>query len=171
MHPCGLGLKPASIIIVLWYCRLSIFSPLRLPLLSTRSRKECKNWFPFKRERKTRFFSQGVELEDSAFSSYRWGLFRGYHEKQSCSKWGESVGNYTSYCHWFWGNLWLGIILHVWLLLSYIWQKIYENCLLSDRISVCYLHYWQVITGVGPDRGHVQTDINNASKVQPAQLF
>lgn len=27
MHPCGLGPKPASVIIVLWYCHYSIFPP------------------------------------------------------------------------------------------------------------------------------------------------
>lgn len=27
MRPCGLGLKPASVIIVLWYCHYSIFPP------------------------------------------------------------------------------------------------------------------------------------------------
>lgn len=31
-------------------------------------------------------------------------------------------------------------------------------------VSVLYKHYWQVITGVGPDEGHAQTDINNESK-------
>lgn len=64
IHPCEWGLKPVSIITGLWYCSYSIFSPLWLPLLSLRLRKECKNRFSFKRERKTDIFSQGVELED-----------------------------------------------------------------------------------------------------------
>lgn len=69
MHHCGWGLKPASIIIVLWYCHYSIFPPLWLPLLSPRLRKECKKLFPFKREGETDIFSQGVELEDRLTST------------------------------------------------------------------------------------------------------
>lgn len=66
MHLCGLGLKPASIIIVHWCCHYSIFPPLWLLPLSPRLRKECSNHFPFKREREREIFSEGVELEDDA---------------------------------------------------------------------------------------------------------
>ena len=74
MHHCGWGLKPASIIIVLWYCHYSIFPPLWLPPLSPRLRKECKKLFPFKREGETDIFSQGVELEDRLTSTEGYDL-------------------------------------------------------------------------------------------------
>lgn len=118
------------------------------------SQERMWNRFPFRRERKTGFFSQGVELEDGTFANQRWVLRpdRG-HERQSCSECGESAGNYTSYCHWFWGkslirdcssHMMISLIVH---LTEDLWKL---SPALSGKISACYQHHWQVITDVGP---------------------
>lgn len=88
MHPCGLGLKPASVIIVLWYCHYSIYPP---PTASTSipspEEKMFKSLSIQNRRKKERIFSQGMELEDVLSGAEHCVLTGGHahDEKQSCS--------------------------------------------------------------------------------------
>lgn len=105
--------------------------------------KNVKSLSIEKRKENRIFFSQGVELEDTTFINQHWTLRsnRGhdYQERQSCSESGKSVESYTTYCHWFWGNLWL--FFSRWI--SFIWQEIYENCLhcqVKSQSSISITH-------------------------------
>lgn len=142
MHPWGLGLKPASIIIVHWCCHYSIFPPLWFLPLSPRLRKECSNHFPFKREGEREIFSEGVELEDVPTSA-------------NAVFWPKDIP--VMKCNlvlWIGGKL--GFLLSLILRLSLIedcppiWHGISKGC-----NPACYqLHYWRIIlwwckTGAG----------------------
>ena len=118
------------------YCALILpleyLFPFAASLSILSSQERMWNRFPFRRERKTGFFSQGVELEDGTFTNQRWVLrsdrvvMKGNHV-QSVENQREITPPIVTD---FEGNLWLEIVLLTWWLLwSYIWQKIYENCL------------------------------------------
>lgn len=70
--------------------------------------KNVKSLSIQKRESEARFFSQGVELENSTSTQQPWGLrseqSHGYQEKQSHSDWRELGRTLTS--SWFWGSFW-----------------------------------------------------------------